>query len=170
MRCRFQGMRLKYGFHFQQFAACIIRGLNKNDFLPCFLVVDDLSFVSHCSLLYHKVEGYASFFNNICYELGDLIDEMKNSFYLINRPALQPSQLIINTFTLRWRMLKAISAIRFSLSRVGFTSVISRQQTLCICMNLLIRSSASRSFNQLLTGVPVPLLMDESRLSTSNEM
>jgi len=57
-------------------------------------------------------------------------------------------------------MLKAISAIRFSLSSVGFTSVISKQQTFLFCINLLIRSSASLSFNPLLTGVPVPLEME----------
>jgi len=62
---------------------------------------------------------------------------------------------------------KAISAIRFSLSSVGFTSVISRQQIFLFCMNLLIRSSASLSFNPLPTGVPVPLDMEESSESTS---
>ena len=64
-------------------------------------------------------------------------------------------------------MLKAISAIRFSLSNVGLTSVISKQQILRLCINLLIRSSASLSFKPLLTGVPVPLDIDESKLSTS---
>src|SRR3982751_1906132 len=78
-------------------------------------------------------------------------------------------QLIINTFTLLCKILNAISAIRFSLSRVGLTSVISKQQTFRFCINLLTRSSASLSLKPLLTGVPVPLLIDESRQSTSNE-
>src|SRR4051794_23019134 len=77
------------------------------------------------------------------------------------------NQFIINTFTLLCKILNAISAIRFSLSSVGFTSAISKQQILRCCINLLIRSSASLSFKPLLTGVPVPREIEESRLSTS---
>src|SRR5687767_14006828 len=102
----------------------------------------------------------------------------KNQYYLhnplfhpVNRACLPVGrvlfQFIINTFTLLCRILNAISAIRFSLSSVGFTSVISKQQTLRLCMNLLIRSSTSLSLNPFPTGVPVPREIEESSASTS---
>ena len=88
-------------------------------------------------------------------------------FYLPQSQLLLINQFIIKTFTLLCKILNAISAIRFSLSSVGFTSVISKQQIFRFCINLLTRSSASLSRSPLWTGVPVPLEMEESRQSTS---
>ena len=65
---------------------------------------------------------------------------------------------------------KAFSAIKFSLSKVGLISTISKQQTLFEVSNLESKLPASRSVNPLGTGVPVPLEIELSKTSTSKEI
>ncbi len=53
--------------------------------------------------------------------------------------------------------------------QTGLVAPVLPRLVCIIGINLAIRSSASRSRNPLLTGVPVPLEMEASRLSTSKE-
>ena len=64
---------------------------------------------------------------------------------------------------------KALSAILFSVSRVGFTSAISQAHTLGLFANSTFTILASSTVRPFGTGVPVPVEKRESMLSTSKE-
>ena len=68
------------------------------------------------------------------------------------------------------RISNALSAILFSVSRVGFTSTISHAQTLELLASSALSVFASSTVRPLGTGVPVPVEILESSESTSNEM